>query len=128
MALAELAAAVESDPALLTALLRAANSAGSSPREHVGSAGAALVRLGLEPARPIAMGVLLREGFTGLDGSLYDLDELWRHLLVVALVADALAWLDTPPGAPRPSAFTAGLLPTRGGWRCWRWSRGPAPR
>ena len=110
VAIAELAVAVESDPALVTALLRAANSAASSPRERVDSAGAALVRLGLEPARQIAMGVLLSEGFPDLDGSLYDLDELWRHLLVVALVADTLAGLDTPPGASRPAAFTAGLL------------------
>jgi HD-like signal output (HDOD) protein len=35
VAIAELAAAVESDPALVTALLRAANSAASSLRERV---------------------------------------------------------------------------------------------
>ncbi len=110
VALAELAALVESDPALVAALLRAANSAASSPRDRVDSAGAALVRLGLEPARQIAMGVLLSDGFGEMDDSLYDLDEMWRHLLVVALLADALAWLETPPGTPRPPAFTAGLL------------------
>ncbi len=69
-----------------------------------------MVRLGLEPTRQIAMGVLLSDGFGELDDSLYDLDELWRHLLIVAMLADALAWLETPPGAPRPPAFTAGLL------------------
>lgn len=102
----DLAGMVDSDPALTVALLRAANSAASAPVDRVRTAHIALIRVGIKEARRIIMSMALSTSFRGLHRSNVDEDEMWRHLIATAVLADATAW-----GEVRHSeAFTAGLL------------------
>lgn len=102
----ELAKMVETDPALTAALLRAANSAISAPRDRVRTAHVAMVRVGVKEARRIIMGVALSSSFQGLHRSGLDQAVLWQHLIASAVLADAIAWGEVS----RSEAFTAGLL------------------
>ena len=108
--LAELAAAVESDPALTAAILRAANSAVSSPRDRVATAADAIVRIGIDDTRRIVIGAIVQQTVGNLDRSQLDMNEMWRHLLATALLADSVAWHSEDPTERSPAAFTAGLL------------------
>jgi putative nucleotidyltransferase with HDIG domain len=94
------------DPAFTTALIRLANSAESAPNSRIRTARNAIVRLGVPVARRAILGVTMREAFRGRGASGIDEDELWRHLVAVGLIADALAWGQVSYS----DAFTAGLL------------------
>lgn len=104
--IAELAAVMESDPALTAAVLRAANSAAHAPLSPITTANDAIVRVGLLLTRRIVAGAALGKSFESLGRSGIDTDELWRYVVACALLADATAWTD----GPRTEAFTAGLL------------------
>ena len=104
--IAELAAVLESDPALTAAVLRAANSAALAPLSPISTANNAIVRVGLLTTRRIVAGAALGKSFESLERSGIDTDELWRCVVACALLADATAWTD----GPRTQAFTAGLL------------------
>ena len=103
-------AVIESDPGLTASVLRAANSALSSPVEPVTTARNAIVRIGLEGARQITVAALTRSEFDGLDESGLDSDEVWRWLLAVALLTEAFATHDGAEPDELTTAFTAGLL------------------
>ena len=102
----DLAEVVDADPALTIALLRAANSAASAPVDRVRTAHIAMVRVGMKEARRIIMGVALSTSFQRLHCSGIDEDEMWRHLIATAVLADAIAWGEVL----HSEAFTAGLL------------------
>ena len=102
----ELAAVVETDPALTTAVLRAANSALSAPIGRIETAEQALVRIGIQRTRHIVAGAVVAGGMSNLRRAGIDTDELWRHLVACALIADVTAWGDVR----RSAAFTAALL------------------
>jgi len=102
----ELVDVVDADPALTIALLRAANSAASAPVDRVKTAHVAMVRVGMKEARRIIMAVALSNSFQSLHRSGIDEDEMWRHLIATAVLADATAWGDVR----HSEAFTAGLL------------------
>ena len=102
----DLAEVVDADPALTIALLRAANSAASAPVDRVRTTQVAMVRVGMKEARRIIMGVALSTSFQRLHRSGIDENEMWRHLIATAVLADAIAW----GGARHSEAFTAGLL------------------
>ena len=104
--LAELVSIVETDPALTVAVLRAANSAVSSPVRRIGTARAAVIRLGALATRRLLGGYVVSSGFEVPAASAIDLDEYWRHSLATVLLADAIAIKD----GGRTEAFTAGLL------------------
>ena len=106
IAASDLAAIVEGDPALTAAVLRAANSAASAPLAQIRTANDAIVRIGLSITRRIVAGAALGSSFTDLGRSGLDVNEMWRHVVACALLADATAWAD----GPRTEAFTAGLL------------------
>jgi HD-like signal output (HDOD) protein len=97
---------VETDPALTAAVMRLANSAVSSPLTRVRTAREAIVRVGVTEARRVTLGVALAGAFRGIDGSQIDEDEMWRHLIASAVLADAAAW----GTIYQAEAFTAGLL------------------
>lgn len=102
----ELGSVVDADPALTAALLRAANSAISSPVDRVRTSRVAMVRIGATETRRIIMSIALNSTFGSLERSNLDETELWRHLIATGVLADATAW-----GEVRHSeAFTAGLL------------------
>ncbi len=102
----ELSTVVEADPALTAALLRAANSAASSPGAPVRTSRVAMVRIGVSETRRLVMSIALASSFGAIARAHIDETELWRHLIATGLLADAAAW-----GEVRHSeAFTAGLL------------------
>jgi HD-like signal output (HDOD) protein len=102
----ELGSVVDADPALTAALLRAANSAISSPVDRVRTARVAMVRIGAAETRRIVMSIALSNSFGSIAESGIDEAEMWRHLIATGVLADATAW-----GEVRHSeAFTAGML------------------
>jgi len=107
----ELAAVIEPDPAITMVLLRFANSATDAPVQRIVRASDAIVRLGLDETQRIILGIVMQQA-TGhsLKGSGLDEDELWRHLMGTALLADAIAATDEALRDLRPYAFSAGLL------------------
>ncbi len=102
----DVAAVIESDPALTVAVLRAANAAAQTAVRRIGTASDAIVRIGLMSTRRIIAGATLGQTFRDLDRAGLDTDEMWRHLLATAMLSDASAW----PGGPRTESFTTGLL------------------
>lgn len=100
----EITDAIHSDPALTAAVLLAANSALSAPVDRVGDVGQAIVRVGRETTRQIVSGAMLKATFA-ISSSVIDVDELWRHVVTTAMLAQ-----DALPGAAGRDAFTAGLL------------------
>lgn len=101
-ALTELA---EADPLLGRALVRAANQqAPASP--PLGAVEDAVLRLGAEESRRLVAVCALAHAFPRLAEAGIDTDELWRHLLAVALLAEGAGAAERL-GA---EAFTAGLL------------------
>ena len=97
---------IESDPALTAAVLRAANSASSAPLNPISTPRAPVIRLGLDLVRKLTSGVIVRAEFESLEQSRLSINELWRHLLATALIAEASC--ATPE--QRGVVFTAGLL------------------
>ena len=97
---------VESDAALTAAVLRAANSASSAPLAPIATPREAIIRLGLDLARKLTSGVIVRSEFEGLEHSRLSINELWRHLRATALIAEASCTIPEQRGV----LFTAGLL------------------
>lgn len=97
---------VNADPALTTAVLRAANSAYQAPATRVRTSREAIVRVGTADTRRIVLAATLETAFDNLSYAGLDLHELWRHLIGCAIVADDMA----TAGAGHSEAFTAGLL------------------
>lgn len=104
--LADLIRVISSDPALTAAVLRGANSALSSPVMPVRTAQIAVVRMGMTETRRIVLGVAMSSSFRDLRLARIDEDEMWRHLIATAILADATAWGEVK----QTEAFTAGLL------------------
>ena len=104
--LRQFTAVAEGDPSLTAALLRAANAASSAPRKRVQTAHEAVVRIGLDAVRQRTAAALLYTQFTRLEETRLDVNQLWRHLLAVGLLAEEFA----ENADDRQISFTAGLL------------------
>jgi putative nucleotidyltransferase with HDIG domain len=104
--ISEVVLVVESDPSLTASVLRTANSAASAPLSRIATTNNAIIRIGLSMTRRVLTGAVLKETFRSLERSGIDVDEMWRHLLLAALLAEGA----TSDAAGRTSAFTAGLL------------------
>lgn len=106
---AELAATVSSDPALTTRLMRMANSAYYGMSGRVSSATFAITVLGFETVR--SMAAAAAAGITDDTRSLPEgfLAEAAAGAVATSLVAPRV-------GAPRPAAYSVGLLHNLGGW------------
>lgn len=102
---ADVVPAIDADPALTAGVLRAANSAASSPLTRIGNTRDAVVRIGLRQTRQIVAASALQEAFP-LRGSELEVEELWRHLVTTAMFAQE--WERLP--VQGHDAFTAGLL------------------
>ncbi len=103
---AEVAAVVESDPALTASTIRAANSAAYGWVSRARSARDAIVRIGLVETRRIIAAAAMGSTFRDIERSGIDVGELWRHVLACGLLADATAW----GTGSRSEAFTSGML------------------
>ena len=108
--LGDFIAVIESDPGLTAGIVRAANSAYSSPLEPVTSCRNAVVRIGLDDSRQITAAAMVRAEFDRLEESGIDVTEMWRWLLAVGLLTEAFATHDQLGELQRQAAFTAGLL------------------
>ncbi len=97
--------AIDADPALTAGVLRAANSAASSPLTRIGDTRDAVVRIGLRQTRQIVAASALQEAFPLRDSEI-EVEELWRHLVTTAMFAQE--WERLPVQCH--DAFTAGLL------------------
>ena len=97
---------VESDAALTTAVLRAANSALSAPSHPMTTARNAIVRIGLDATLNVVSGAIVHATFRDLHRATLDVGELWRHVIATALLADA----EAVSRGEQTEAFTAGLL------------------
>lgn len=106
----ELAQVIESDPALTMSLLRAANSAASAPVTRVDTASVAIVRVGTDHARRLVVGAVASSAFAHLHRAGIDSEEIWQHLIAVAMLAQAVDWLHGTPTGEVGDAFTAGML------------------
>jgi putative nucleotidyltransferase with HDIG domain len=106
--LAPIIEVVEFDPMLTSALLRAANSSWSAPREPITTARGAVVRLGAGPIVTLALGVHVRTRMSGAIPE-YGLDEgeLWLHSVAASLAAETL--MRSAPNLPVETP-TAALL------------------
>lgn len=102
----EIVVVVESDPALTASVLRTANSAASAPLSRIATTNSAIIRIGLSMTRRVLTGSVLKETFRGLERSGITVDEMWRHLLVTALLTEG----SSTDNAERTAGFTAGLL------------------
>ena len=110
--ISELAAVIETDPAMTLGMLRVANSAAESPVDRVSRVGDAMVRIGLEDTRRIVLAVVLQgsAGNEELAKSGLNLDEMWQHLVGTAILADGVAMVDETLRPSRHMAFSAGML------------------
>ncbi|MGE5595318.1 MAG: HDOD domain-containing protein, partial [Hyphomicrobiales bacterium] len=106
---ADLATVVATDPGLTSAVLRAANSAAYHRMREVRSVQEALVMLGFEQARDIAMSTAIAGSYApnALD-ALFRIEAFWRHSIAVAFRAAAIAGESRASDAG--AAFTAGIL------------------
>ena len=104
----ELAAIIESDPALSAALLRLANSAMYSVGGTVNTVNQSLMLVGLREARDLAFGICAASTFEGVPNDLITVKDFWEHSLHCASAAQFLAAEANIHTAD--SLFTAGLL------------------
>ncbi len=104
---AELAEIIGQDPSLTLKVLQAANSAFFALRMEVTSIRHALVLLGMQEVKRIALGSILTERFLCVDPEAKpQARALWRHVLAVAVLAQDLS----ETGEEEPDFYTLGLL------------------
>lgn len=105
----ELAELVRREPALAARVLTVANSAAFRGRGEMRSLKQCLQVLGVRTLHSIAASIAVREAFAGLPGARAgDFDGFWRHALMVAELAQAIA-VATGQGDAE-EAYLAGLL------------------
>lgn len=107
---AELAHVIEGDPALTTAMLRAANSASSAPVARIESAEVAVVRLGLWLTRRLLAGAVVSSTFQQIHEAGIDDAEMWRHVVATALLSQGVMWHAGRSSEAVAEAFTTGIL------------------
>ncbi len=103
----ELAELIGQDPTLTLKVLQAANSAFYALRIEVTSIKHAIVLLGMQEVRRIAIGSILAERFLSVAPEVKSQAEaLWRHLLATAVLAQDLSKTEFE----EPDLYTLGLL------------------
>ena len=105
---ADIAAAISRDPSFSLRLLRVANSVLYRFPSAVDSVAKAVSIIGTAQIRNLALSMSVASSFEGLPNELVSMENFWRHSLLCALTARALA---RRIGRCDPDAmFTAGLL------------------
>ncbi len=104
----ELRATIQADPALTGRILKLANSATIRGGEPVANIAKAVMRLGVNTLRNLALGFSLVSSNRSGAAAAFDYDAYWAHSLATALCARELAPMS---GSVSPAdAFTCGLL------------------
>ncbi len=88
---ARLSAQIEIDQALTGHILRIANSAAYAPEEPVTSLGLAVMRLGFDTVKEVAVMVTMKERVLRAKGLEKRVSELWRHSAIAAGFAREIA-------------------------------------
>jgi HD-like signal output (HDOD) protein len=99
------------DPVLTGRVLKLINSAYYSLRHPVSSLARAIIMLGLNTIKNLALSFAILENFRG-NGSFraFSTDEFWTHSLSVGVAAKSLAAIKEIPLSEREEYFVAGLL------------------
>ncbi len=84
----DLAETVSADPAMTTAVLRAANSAASAPVNRVTEADQAIMRIGLKSTQRLVAGTIVGTTFNDVREAGIDADQMWGHLIACAILTD----------------------------------------
>lgn len=104
----ELAEAIQSDQALAARVMRTANSSMFGLRQKCSSVSQAVVMLGLDAVRMIALGFIIVEAIKGSSDPAFDLRTHWRRSLHAGVAARLIA---QRVGLPNPEeCFLGGLL------------------
>jgi HD-like signal output (HDOD) protein len=99
------------DPVLTARVLKLINSAYYSVGRPISSLTRAIIMLGLNTVKNLALSFAVIEALTQKNaGSYFAVDEFWRHSLCVGVVAKHLAGIIGIPVADRETYFVAGLL------------------
>jgi putative nucleotidyltransferase with HDIG domain len=107
----EIGALVAQDPPLAARVLKIANSSYYGLRERCASTEQACTVLGLKVLRNVVMTAAVTENFSHLDGRGLDLEEMWKHSVLVAQAAQLLARVSRGGVALSPDEFySCGLL------------------
>jgi len=106
IAIGEIGELVKMDPSFTAELLRFANSALLGVRHEVKSVSQALVLLGLDRVKTMAVLVAVNR-MVRSSVRVEALSKVWMHSLVTAIIAEEAA---SGTGLPRDQAYTAGLL------------------
>jgi putative nucleotidyltransferase with HDIG domain len=104
---AVLAEKISRDPALSAKMLRLANSSFYGLPSKVGTVNQAIVVIGFNSARALAVAGNVIETFDNTDAGDIDVGQFWRHSIAAALCARGLA---RHAGLAQDQAFIAGLL------------------
>jgi two-component system cell cycle response regulator len=105
---AELARTIKTDPALAGRIVKAANTANMHGRRPIASVPDALVVLGLNTVRSLALGFSLVANCRNGGCTRFNYDEFWSRSLVTALAVQAITVRSR--AAPPEETFLLGLL------------------
>lgn len=108
VSIAELARTVQTDPALVGRLIKAANSSQLGAHRPVAAVQDALILLGIPTVRYLSMSFSLLSGYRQGQCANFDYRRFWSHSLACAVAAQALA--AQVRAAPPDEAFCVGLL------------------
>jgi diguanylate cyclase (GGDEF)-like protein len=103
-----LASTIGSDPALAARVLRTANSSFYAQARTIKTVNDAIVLLGLNNVRTLALGFSLVDTFRSAQSGLFDFDTFWRRSVTAASAARAAAALSST--TRKEEAFLAGLM------------------
>lgn len=108
VSIAELAHLVQTDPALVGRLIKAANSSQIGAHRPVAAVQDALILLGIPTVRYLALSFSLLSGYRNGHCANFDYRRFWSHSLACAVATQELASLMR--AAPPEEAFSIGLL------------------
>ncbi len=104
---ADIAEAVNQDPAFTLRLLRIANSPFYGFSSRIETVSRAVTLIGINQVRNLALSTSIASTFAGLPNELVSMQNFWRHSLYCALIARSLARCTE---IDAEALFTAGLL------------------
>ncbi|MCX8085768.1 MAG: diguanylate cyclase [Rhodocyclaceae bacterium] len=108
VSIAELSRVVQTDPALVGRLIKAANSTQTGAHRPIAAVQDALLLLGIPTVRYLALSFSLISGYSTGACAAFDYRRYWSHVLACAVAAQALAAQTRV--APAEELFSVGLL------------------
>jgi diguanylate cyclase (GGDEF)-like protein len=108
VSIAELARVVQTDPALVGRLIKAANSSQAGAHRPVAAVQDALVMLGISTVRYLALSFSLLASYGSGQCAGFDYRRFWSHSLATAVAMQAIT--QQTRAAPPEEAFSVGLL------------------